>query len=221
MTPELVIIIGSPRLKRSTSYSIVEYLKNGLTTHDWTVHTIFAHQAFNNETKMNELQEKIKNADIIGIIFPLYVDGIPGPLVQILEKIRDQHLMLTDKKLFTIVNSGFPEPHHSDIAVEMIKQFSNETQAEFIGGLTIGAGGMVGGMPIDQIKNRIKRLVTALDLTIQSLSETQTIADEAKQILSKPIFSKTLYNTFANMGWKHRAKKYGVKDLYLKPDKDE
>jgi len=38
---------------------------------------------------------------------------------------------------------------------------------------------------------------------------------------SKPIFSKTLYNTFANLGWKHRAKKYGVTDLYLKPDKQE
>jgi NAD(P)H-dependent FMN reductase len=221
MATTLVMIVGSPRLKRSTSYSIAYYLKNGLTAYDWTIEILFAHQAFDNETKMNELQEKTKNADIIGIIFPLYVDGIPGPLVHILEQLNTQEKKNTDQKIFTIVNSGFPEPHHSKLAVDMIEQFAREYSSQFIGGYTIGAGGVVGGMPIEQIKNRSKRLVTALDLTIKSLGKNQTLSDEAKQILSKPIFSKTLYNMFANLGWKPRAKKNGVKDLYLKPDKQE
>lgn len=100
----------------------------------------------------------------------------------------------------------------------MIENFSKEYQSNFIGGLKIGAGGVIGGNPIEQIKHRSKRLMTALDLAIQSLAETQTISKKAEQILSKPIFPKILYNIFANMSWAKRSKKYGSPDLYQRPD---
>ena len=221
MSKTLLFIVGSPKLKRSNSYSIAEHLKNELIGRGWTIEILFSHQAFTNETKMNEIIEKTEEADLLGIIFPLYVDEIPGPLIQTLETLTQQKTKRTDQKIFTIVNSGFPEPHQSQLAIGMIEQFTEEYHATFIGGLTIGAGGIIGGMPLERIKHRSKRLIKALDLTIQSLDQTQTISSEAKQLLSKPIFSKTLYNIFANKGWKIQAKKYGVKKLYLKPDKDE
>jgi NAD(P)H-dependent FMN reductase len=219
MSQKLVMIIGSPRLKHSTSYAIADYLKNGLSKQGWTVDILFAHQAITNETTMEELLIKTDQTDIIGIIFPLYVDSIPGPLIQVLETMSEHMTKKTDQKIFTIVNSGFPEPHQSQLAVDMIENFSKECQDTFIGGLTIGAGGVIGGKPIEQIKHRSKRLMTALHLTIQDLVETQTISERAVQILSKPIFPKILYNIFANISWAKRSKKYGSPDLYQRPDK--
>ena len=219
MSKTLLLIVGSPKLKISNSYSIAEYLKNELIQQGWLVEIHFSHQAFKNETKMNEIIEKTKQVDLIGIIFPLYVDGIPGPLIQTLEMLTQHKTKRTTQKIFSIVNSGFPEPHQSQLAVDMIEQFTQEYQAHFIGGLTIGGGGIIGGMPIEQIKHRSKRLIKALNLTIQSLNQTQTVSREAKQLLSKPVFSKLLYNTFANKGWKMQAKKYGSPNLYRTPDK--
>ena len=219
MSKTLLLIVGSPKLKRSNSYSIAEYLKNELLEQGWNIEIHFSHQAFTNENTMNTLLKKTEQNTIIGIIFPLYVDAIPGPLIQTLEILTQQKHIRNDQKIFTIVNSGFPEPHQSQLAVDMIEQFTKEYNATFIGGLTIGAGGIISGMPIEQIKHRSKRLIKALNLTIQSLNQTHTISEEAKKLLSKPVFSKTLYNTFANIGWKQQAKKYGVTNLYQTPDK--
>ena len=219
MSQTLLMIIGSPRLKKSTSYSLAEYLQKGLKQKGWNIHLFFSHQVVIKEQDMKELINKIEHSDIIGIIFPLYVDSIPGPLIQVLEKLGEQKTKRTDQKIFTIVNSGFPEPHQSQLAVDMIKDFSKEYQANFIGGLTIGAGGVIGGKPIEQIKHRSKRLITALDLAIESLGQTKTLSKKAEKILLKPIFPKILYNIFANMSWKKRSKRYGSPNLYQTPDK--
>lgn len=90
MSQKLFMIIGSPRLKHSTSYSIANYLKNGISTQGWTVDILFAHQAITDEKTMKEVLLKTEQADIIGIIFPLYVDSIPGPLIQVLETMSKQ-----------------------------------------------------------------------------------------------------------------------------------
>jgi NAD(P)H-dependent FMN reductase len=220
MSSSILLIIGSPRLRNSNSYSIAHYINQGLEKHGWNTEIVFAHKAFSSEKIMNDLIEKTQNATVIGIILPLYVDSIPGPLGHVLDRLCEIPQQENNtKKIFAIVNQGFPEPHQSDLAVKIIEQFTREYQATFIGGYTIGAGGIIGRMPIDQIKHRSKRLVKSLDLTIQSLHQHQSLSDEAQLLLSKPLFPKSLYLFFGDMSWKKQAKKYGVKNLYQKPDK--
>lgn len=220
MSSSILLIIGSPRLRTSNSYSIAHYINQGLEKHGWNTEVMFAHKAFTSEESICELIKKTQNASVIGIIFPLYVDSIPGPLGHVLDRLCENPQQNNNtKKIFTIVNQGFPEPHQSSLAVKIIEQFTREYQATFIGGYTIGAGGVIGRMPIDQIKHRSKRLVKALDLTIKSLHQHQSLSDEAQQLLSKPLFPKSLYLFFGDMSWKKQARKYGVKNLYQKPDK--
>ncbi|MDG6218900.1 MAG: hypothetical protein QCI00_05625, partial [Candidatus Thermoplasmatota archaeon] len=121
-----------------------------------------------------------------------------------------------DQKVFAIVNSGFPEPAHSFVAIEMCEQFSKEYWASFIGGLTIGAGPIVQGLPIKQVKRRSKRLVKALDETISGLDEKGCIPNKAKKLLSKPIFPKRLYLFLGKRVLINRARKNNIKDLFLK-----
>ena len=221
MEKSILFIVGSPRLTHSTSYSIAEYLSTGLKNKGWKTDIMFSHKLYTSDEKVNGLREKIEHTNIVGIVFPLYVDAVPGPLVHLLNRIGQKPLPNKNQhnKIFTIVNSGFPEPHQNEIAVQIIHQFTKEYKATFLGGLTIGGGGIVGGSPINQIKNRSKRLVHALDETINSLDTHQQLSKIAMQLLAKPVFPKRIYTFFGNLGWKRRAKKYGVTNLYLTPDK--
>jgi multimeric flavodoxin WrbA len=220
MKPSILMIVGSPRLRTSNSYSIAHYITQGLEKLRWNTDLMFAHKAFSSDEILHELIQKAQNASIIGIIFPLYVDAVPGPLVNVLTQLCEYHRQEnTEQKVFAIVNQGFPEPHQSNLALEIIDQFTKEYHAMYLGGYGIGAGGVIGGMPIEQIKHRSKQLVKALDLTIQSLHQQRSLSNQAEQLLSKPIFSKSLYLTFGNMAWKKQANKHGVKNLYQKPDK--
>ena len=221
MEKSILFIVGSPRLKRSTSYSIANYVSTALQNKGWKTDIVFSHKIYTSEKDIETLRDRIQKTSITGIVFPLYVDAVPGPLVQTLKRISHNPLPSQGQqnKMFAIVNSGFPEPHQSQVAVQIIKQFTKECNATFLGGLKIGGGGIVGGSPIDQIKNRSKRLVLALDATIESIDKDQKLSDKALQLLSKPVFPKRIYTFFGNLGWKRRAKKYGVSNLYLTPDK--
>ncbi len=221
MKKSILILIGSPRLERSTSHSLADYVLTGLHQRGWKTDLIFSHNVFGSPQDLKELKERIRDVEIIGLSFPLYVDGIPGPMVKVLSslcKSKNDMGVNQDQKVFSMVNSGFPEPVHSFVAVEMCKQFSKELNASFLGGLTFGAGPIVQGRPIEKIKKRSSRLVKTLDETIIGLDEKGCIPDEAKKLVTKPIFPKRLYLFLGKKVLINRARKNNVKDLYEKPD---
>lgn len=221
MIKSILMIIGSPRLEKSTSHSLARYVLEGLDLRGWKTDMVFSHTLFDSKKSLKELKQQIKDVDIIGLSFPLYVDSIPGPMVEVLSALCKGKELIRgkrDQKVFAMVNSGFPEPTHSFVAVEMCEQFSKEYGASFLGGLTIGAGPIVQGLPIKQVKRRSKRLVKALDETISGLDEQECIPEKVKKLLSKPIFPKRLYLFLGTRVLINRARKNDVKNLYLQHD---
>jgi hypothetical protein len=110
--------------------------------------------------------------------------------------------------MLAIVNNGFPDSKQNATALAICKQFANEVGFEWTGGLTMGAGAMINGAPLDKVP-MIKNVLKALDLTAESLLESSTVSDEAITLISKSVMPTFIMTMFANKGWKGMAKPYG------------
>jgi hypothetical protein len=154
---------------------------------------------------------QVADSDLLILAFPLYVDSLPAGLTLALEKIAENRKKTAPTKhtrVLAIVNNGFPESKQNATAIAICKQFANKTGLEWVGGLAMGAGAMIGGMPLEKAP-MMKNIKKSLDLTAQSLIEGSTMPDEAIQLISKTPLPKFIMTMFANMGWKNMAKPYG------------
>ena len=72
---------------------------------------------------LDDVYKKIKEAECIVLAFPLYVDGIPSRLLSLIEYMDKKNYKLYGKNIYAIVNCGFLEPKHNDIAIDMLKNW--------------------------------------------------------------------------------------------------
>jgi len=204
-----LLLVGSPHGFGSSSNSLGSYLLDKLQSGGYETGKIHAQAAVHNQEKQAEMLTQVADSDIL--IFPLYVDSLPAGLILALEKIaedRKKTVAAKHTRVLSIVNNGFPESKQNATAISICKQFANETGYEWAGGLTMGAGAMINGAPLDKAP-MMKNVKKSLDLTAQSLLEGSTVPDEASELISKTPLPKFIMTMFANRGWKNMAKPYG------------
>lgn len=114
---KIIMICGSPRPVKSTSQYLLDVLSKRLGGEN----EILLCRAVG--TKANARQvvlDNIEDTDAIVLAFPLYVDGIPGSLLQVL---RDIEMQMKGQKvncrLYVIVNNGFYDAGQNKIAIDM------------------------------------------------------------------------------------------------------
>lgn len=83
----------------------------------------------------------IRDSEYIIIIFPLYADSMPGRVKYFIESLENL-LVFREKKLGFIVQSGFPEAHHSIFIERYLHKLTNRLGAEYLG--TVIKGGVEG-----------------------------------------------------------------------------
>lgn len=206
----LLFIIGSPRGTRSTSNSIVDRMETILSER----FQIEKQYVKGNMTDSEEGDFLIKayDTDVIIISSPLYVDCLPAPLLQLMEAV-DQNVFRSlhrNTKLLAIINCGFPESRHNDVAIEICRNFAHKTGMIWCGGAGIGAGASIDGRILNPLGPE-KNIVQGLDMMATSLLNDEEIKPEALELISKQMFPSMLYTTIANQMWKSRAKKAGVR----------
>ena len=211
-----VLLVGSPRTRKSTSHSIGSYLMKQLAARGIETEVIQIYTSLNSPEKMRLLLEKLDAADLAVLSFPLYVDSLPAPVIAALERIAAHRAGHQGKtRLVTLVNCGFPEAQHNNTALAICEEFSRQSALNWAGSLSLGAGeGMVHGVPLDEMDGRVHALKKALDLAAESLAEGKAIPKAAQDLLDKPFIPGWLYRLIGGFGWKQQAKKYGAeKDL--------
>lgn len=216
-----LLLIGSPRGKRSTSHSLGSHLLDQLKERGMKTHNLHIQKSLKTEEGKNRLLSQADRSDIIILAFPLYVDTLPAPVIEIMELIREHRELIEESKkrgLVAIVNSGFPEPDQSNTAIANCKIFCMETGIDWAGGLKIGGGEAIAGRPLKEVKGMARKVIKALDLTAESLSKGEPVPKEALELTSKPIVPKRLYLFAGTRGWKSKAKKNRAKKrLYDTP----
>jgi len=217
-----LLLVGSPKTRKSTSNSLGGYLFEQLNAQSIQTETIYLHTVLRSPAKMQALLNAIDAADLVLLAFPLYVDALPAPVMEALERIaKHRHVQQqTRQQLFSVIaNCGFPEAHQCDTALSICKIFAYQANFEWAGALALGGGeGIVSGTPLAELDGRAIPIRKSLELAAEALALGQVIPVEAQDILAKPVVPNWVYRLMSTLGWKQRAKRYGAqKSLRRKP----
>lgn len=197
------------------------YLLEQLDRYDIVGEKIKLVHALKGEQGVVGLLPAINDSDIIIFSIPLYVDSTPAIVIKAMELIARERKVLGNmkkQKLVALCNSGFPESHQNQTALDIFKHFANEAGFEWAGGLALGCGGAIEGRPLKSLGGMVRNVVMSLDLTAKAIGEGKNITEEAIKTMAKPLVPSWLYVIFGQLGWKSQAKKYGVhKSLDARP----
>ncbi len=210
---KVLLLIGSPKSTRSTSESLGTFLCDLLNEEGVTIEKMNIRKTLDSDEGINNLFEMIDTSDLIILSFPLYIDSLPAPVTKALELIANnrQGRKLSKKpKFMAIANNGFPEASQNDTALAICHCFAKEVDFEWIGGLALGMGAAINGIPLKNAGGRGRHAQVALQLTAKALIRNDPIPLEAKKTIRKPMIPSRLYRYMGNRTWKQAAKKFGV-----------
>lgn len=210
-----VLMSGSPRGKRSTSYSLLKYLseeleKEGMSCTKYLISDVNASSEY-----LKEMMLDVGTSDCVVLAAPLYIDTLPAHVLQVLMDIAQHCKDYSEScpRFIGIVNSGFPESEHNDLALDILEQFCHEANFRWAGGLPFGGGGIIGGMPLHEIGGRGRNAKQAMDLLVQSLLKGEDVTTETIDQIKRQMIPKRAYIVFAQSGWKQMSKRNGVAKL--------
>lgn len=147
---KLLIINGSPRAPRSNSRRYAELFQAR-----WKGEARYAALTAKNHA---ELAAAAADCTDLLLVFPLYADGLPAPLLRFLEFLEGagpEHR----PRISVLINCGFLEPHQNDVAVDMVRLFCLENGYPFGACLKIGGGEAILGTPFAFL---VRRSIRAL-----------------------------------------------------------
>ncbi len=207
-----LLLVGSPRNQKSNSNSLGTYLFDRLNARGIRTEIIYCYKLLRSSDRMEELIDAVNSADLVVLAFPLYVDSLPAPLIGVLEHIASARKgRETGNQFFaSIANCGFPEAAHTKIALRICESFAQQAGFEWAGSLSLGGGEVIGGIPLVQGGGRTFRIRKSLNLAAKALAMGKAIPKQAQDIMEKPFIPHWVYRLMGGMGWKKKAKDYGV-----------
>lgn len=199
-----LLLVGSPKGKKSASYMLGSKLAEGLRAHGVAVHEGIVHHELRSGEKTGRLLDLADSSDLVVLAFPLYVDSLPAPLTRFLELAagREDRFVYSGKpRLAVIVQCGFPEANQCDTAVGICRRFAESTGLGWAGALAMGMGGSL-GEDFKKLPGGGRKILDALHMTAKSLAGGGDVPDEAKCLFARPLMPRWLYTMTGNLGWR-------------------
>ena len=211
-----LLLVGSPKTRKSTSNSLGAFLFEQLGAQSIQTETIYLHTVLRSPEKMRALLDAVDAADLVTLAFPLYVDTLPAPVIEALERItthrkdRDR----TRRQLFAaIANCGFPEAFQCNTALANCESFARGAGFTWAGGMALGAGHMIDGVPLAEGGGMTMMMRQNLEQAAKALVQGQAIPQAARDGLAKPVIPHWVYRLTGWLRWNKQSKDYGAKKL--------
>jgi hypothetical protein len=221
---EVLLLVGSPKA-RSTSASMGNHLLGLLQQRGLSTCTLNITSALRTADGTRALLSAANGSDNIVLAFPLYVDSLPSPLVRTLELLVEHRKGMESpprQRLLAISNCGFPEARHNDTALAQCRIFCRDAGIEWIGGLGLGGGGMIGGLPLAKRGRAIRNVIKSLELAASALATDTPMPEEAVSLMARPLIPVWLYLLMGHSEWKREARKFGaLKKIDDRPYQDK
>ena len=220
----VLILVGSPKA-RSTSASLGDHLAGLLRKRGLSADTLHVTSNLRQEDGTRALLSAADGTDIIVLAFPLYVDSLPSPLVRVLELLAMHRRGMERpprQRLLAISNCGFPEARHNETALAQCRIFCRDAGIEWIGGLGLGGGGMINGLPLAKRGRAVKSVLASLELAANALATDTPLPQEAVSLMARPLVPVWLYLLVGHTGWRRQARKFGaLKKIDDRPYQDK
>jgi len=224
--PKTVLLLnGSPKCEKSNSRVIGRFLVDRLEEKGLKSDEVFVTRLIKSPQGTEKLSRLVNEAGIIVFTTPLYVDSIPSFTIKAMEMIQDQRTaepQLKTPLLVAVINCGFPEKEHMEVALKIVHNFSVEANLRWGGAVGVGMGMALNGEPLSEKNGMTRNLTKGLSLAAVALAEGQPIPPEPERLASKsflPLFlAKSMLRAFGKRMWNNQAKGNGVKpDMYARP----
>jgi hypothetical protein len=200
-------------LQRSTSAVLGAYLMDRLGELGFACEALHLYRCVRSEDGRRGMLAAVREASLVVLSSPLFWDSLPAAVTRALELIaedRRTNPMTRTQRLVAVVNSGFPEASQSETALGICCQFAREAGFEWAGGLALGGGGVIAGRRLEKIGRRVRSVVQALDLTAAALADGQRVPPPAVRLMARPLIPPFIYRIIGNVGWRRRARRFGV-----------
>lgn len=220
-TPQrALLLVGSPK-PRSTSASLGEHILGLLKQRGLLTETLHITSTLRSADGVQTILSALDDADIIVLACPVYVDSLPSPVVRTLELLARHRRAMDNpprQRLLAISNCGFPEARHNETALAQCRIFCRDSGIEWAGGLGLGGGGMISGLPLAERGRAVRNVVASLEIAARGLAENTPLPEEAVALMARPLIPVWLYIFIGHMGWKREARKFGaLKKLHDRP----
>lgn len=229
----VLLLVGSPRGRRSTSTAVGSYLLNLMKQKGLEPLTVLRiGPILRTQEKISQLLEAVDAADVIVLAAPLYDDCQPYIVIKAMELIAVHQKELakaqkkSDDKLFSVlVNCAFPEEHHTQTVIRIYRKFAEDVGFRWGGSLSIRAGEALRGREgktLDDAGSMAKKVKEALVRMADSLAKGSPSADETMSVIPESFyrglfsFLGSFFIWINNRGWAKLAKKKG-EDVNARP----
>jgi hypothetical protein len=209
---KVLFLIGSPRGKKSTSFSFGKYLEEKLQEKDLEKSTLIVRSQLASDEKTEQMLNEINESDAIILLAPLYDDCQPYIIVQLMELIATKNMNLKEKRFLPIINCGLSESIHiTAVAIPIYKKFAKTVGFKWSGSLAVQAGEMFRGklgLQMHELGKEANIMRGILDDLADAISLDADILDMAPKVLPKMFYWKFLQKLFAKMntkGWRKAA----------------
>jgi Flavodoxin-like fold. len=210
---QIIAINGSPKAKDSVSGFLIEQLEDIMNV-KFDVYQ--STQLIRQENVIKTVTEFL-NADVLIIVFPLYVDSLPAPLIQLLSLLETAAKSGANQrpKVYAICNCGFYEADHNRLSLRMLSSFASRCNLRWGYGIGIGCGGFINPKNKNWSKGPAANVYSALCTMGQSIING---TEDTLDVFVTPTIPRFLYKLGAHMGWNQTSKKNGVrKQLRARP----
>ncbi|WP_405104269.1 hypothetical protein MHH28_17090 [Paenibacillus sp. FSL K6-1217] len=158
-----------------------------------------------------EQYSELCRMDVLVFAFPIYTDGIPSHLFQLLVTLEDYLKSEREREIYiyALINNGFYEGEQNQIALDILNHWCARAGVHFGQGLGHGAGEMLGSLgKVPLGKGPLKNLGRAL----HSLAESIQSRNSGDPLLISPNFPRFAWKWSATHSfWNAAAKKNGLK----------
>ncbi len=206
---QALILMGSPKAKKSNSYAIASYLIEKLENEGVRCHTI---HILANFAKLSEIINYLEKVDILILSSPLYSCALPSHVTYLFERVYSKKTLLPKKDIstFLLVNSGFPESNQNEVAVDVFKNWSLMCGFDYKGAAQIGMGPALGGKALSK-KSFTRKLRSNLSVVAKNLANNRRISPLTIENLKRPFFSRKSYRNVATIRYRFLFNKARVK----------
>ena len=199
---KLLIVNGSPRAPRSNSRRYAELFQAR-----WKGEARYAALTAKNHA---ELAAAAADCTDLLLVFPLYADGLPAPLLRFLEFLEGagpEHR----PRISVLINCGFLEPQQNDVAIEMMRLFCRQNQYPFGAVLKIGSGEAILDSPFRfLVARKIRHFADVV-------ARGEHVTLQVTMPLPKKIFAAAAETYWKNYGRKHGVTKEQMETMKIEP----